>query len=175
MYVPFLSLLDLAVPVIGALNGHAVGGGFGLSLVCDLRIGAREAKYGANFVKLGLAPGMSISYLLPRLDRHGARLGAAVDRSARRRRRGRSGSASSIARCLRRRCRVAMDLARDDRCECAVRGAGDEARDPPRARLDAARRRVSRPTCRPSRSRWTTRAKASPRCSRSAQPKFTGR
>jgi enoyl-CoA hydratase/carnithine racemase len=67
MYEPFLSLLDIAVPVIGALNGHAVGGGFGLALVCDLRVGAREAKYGANFAKLGLAPGMAISYLLPRL------------------------------------------------------------------------------------------------------------
>ena len=67
MYAPFLSLLDLDVPVIGALNGHAVGGGFGLALVCDLRIGARDAKYGANFVKLGLAPGMAISYLLPRV------------------------------------------------------------------------------------------------------------
>ena len=43
------------------------GGGFGLALVCDLRIGAADAKYGANFVKLGLAPGMAISYLLPRL------------------------------------------------------------------------------------------------------------
>lgn len=67
MYVPFLSLLDIEVPVIAALNGHTVGGGFGLSLVCDIRIGARDAKYGANFVKLGLAPGMAISYLLPRL------------------------------------------------------------------------------------------------------------
>jgi enoyl-CoA hydratase/carnithine racemase len=67
MYAPFLSLLDIEVPVIGALNGHAVGGGFGLALVCDLRIGALGAKYGANFVRLGLAPGMAISYLLPRL------------------------------------------------------------------------------------------------------------
>ena len=67
MYAPFLSLLDIEVPIIGALNGHTVGGGFGLALVCDLRIGALEAKYGANFVKLGLAPGMAISYLLPRL------------------------------------------------------------------------------------------------------------
>jgi len=67
MYEPFLSLLDIAVPVIGALNGHTIGGGFGLALVCDMRIGALDAKYGANFVRLGLAPGMSISYLLPRL------------------------------------------------------------------------------------------------------------
>ena len=67
MYEPFLSLLDIAVPIVGALNGHAVGGGFGLALVCDMRIGAREAKFGANFVKLGLAPGMAISYLLPRI------------------------------------------------------------------------------------------------------------
>jgi len=67
MYEPFLSLLDIEVPIIGALNGHAVGGGFGLALVCDIRIGALEAKYGANFVKIGLAPGMAISYMLPRL------------------------------------------------------------------------------------------------------------
>ena len=67
MYAPFLSVLDLEVPVIAALNGHTVGGGFGLALVCDLRIGDARAKYGANFVRLGLAPGMAISYLLPRI------------------------------------------------------------------------------------------------------------
>jgi len=67
MYEPFLSTLSLEIPVIGALNGHTVGGGLGLALMCDIRIGAREAKYGANFVKLGIHPGMSISYLLPRL------------------------------------------------------------------------------------------------------------
>jgi enoyl-CoA hydratase/carnithine racemase len=67
MYQPFLSLLDVEVPIIGALNGHAIGGGFGLALVCDLRIAALEGKYGANFVALGLAPGMAITHLLPRL------------------------------------------------------------------------------------------------------------
>ena len=67
MYEPFLSLLDIEVPIVGALNGHAVGGGFGLALVCDLRIAALEGKYGANFAAVGLAPGMAITHLLPRL------------------------------------------------------------------------------------------------------------
>jgi enoyl-CoA hydratase/carnithine racemase len=67
MYAPFLSVLDLEVPVIAALNGHAVGGGFGLALLCDLRVAAAEGRYGANFVRLGLHPGMAITYLLPRL------------------------------------------------------------------------------------------------------------
>jgi len=67
MYEPFLSLLDVEVPVVGALNGHAIGGGFGLALCCDLRVGAKEGKYGANFTRLGLSPGMAISFFLPRL------------------------------------------------------------------------------------------------------------
>lgn len=67
MYEPFLSVLDIEVPVIGALNGHAVGGGFGLALLCDVRVANREAKYGANFARLGLCSGLGISYLLPRL------------------------------------------------------------------------------------------------------------
>ena len=67
MYTSFLGLLEVEVPVIGALNGHAVGGGFGLALLCDLRIGNAAAKYGANFTRLGLHPGLGISYLLPRL------------------------------------------------------------------------------------------------------------
>ena len=67
MYSPFLSLLELEVPVVGALNGHAVGGGLGLAVVCDIRIANRDAKYGANFVRLGLHPGMATTYILPRL------------------------------------------------------------------------------------------------------------
>jgi enoyl-CoA hydratase/carnithine racemase len=66
-YAPFLSLLDVEIPVIAAMQGHAIGGGFGLALVCDFRIANREAKYGVNFVRLGLSPGMATTYLLPRL------------------------------------------------------------------------------------------------------------
>jgi enoyl-CoA hydratase/carnithine racemase len=67
MYEPFLAVLDIEVPVIAAMNGHAVGGGFGLALLCDIRLACSGAKYGANFCRLGLAPGLGISYLLPRL------------------------------------------------------------------------------------------------------------
>jgi enoyl-CoA hydratase/carnithine racemase len=66
-YAPFLSLLDLEVPVIAAMNGHAIGGGLGLAIVCDLRVASTDAKYGANFVRLGLHPGMANTYILPRL------------------------------------------------------------------------------------------------------------
>jgi len=67
MYRPFLELQQISIPIIGALNGHAVGGGFGLTLMCDIRVANKNAKYGASFARLGIHSGMAISYLLPRL------------------------------------------------------------------------------------------------------------
>ncbi len=67
MYSPFLHVLEIPIPVIGALNGHAIGGGLGLAVVCDIRVANRDARYGANFVRLGLHPGMATTYILPRL------------------------------------------------------------------------------------------------------------
>ena len=58
---------SIPIPVIGALNGHAIGGGLGLAVVCDIRVANRDARYGANFVRLGLHPGMATTYILPRL------------------------------------------------------------------------------------------------------------
>mmetsp|Transcript_99487 Transcript_99487/g.309352 ORF Transcript_99487/g.309352 Transcript_99487/m.309352 type:complete len:286 (+) Transcript_99487:79-936(+) len=66
-YGPFLSVRELRVPVIAAMNGHAIGGGLGLALVCDIRVANASAKYGSNFVRLGLHPGMATTYILPRL------------------------------------------------------------------------------------------------------------
>lgn len=66
-YAPFLSILDIEVPIIAAMQGHAIGGGLGLGVVCDLRVASRDARYGANFVRLGLHPGMATTWLLPRL------------------------------------------------------------------------------------------------------------
>ncbi len=67
MYEPFLQVLDIEVPVIAAMNGHAVGGGFGLTLLADIRVANVGAKYGANFARLGIHSGLGISYLLPRI------------------------------------------------------------------------------------------------------------
>jgi enoyl-CoA hydratase/carnithine racemase len=67
MYEPFLALLSVEVPIIAAMNGHAIGGGLGLAIVSDLRVANRNAKYGANFVRLGFHPGMATTYILPRL------------------------------------------------------------------------------------------------------------
>ena len=67
MYEPFLQVLDIEVPVIAAMNGHTVGGGFGLSLLADIRVANVDAKYGVNFARLGIHSGLGISYLLPRL------------------------------------------------------------------------------------------------------------
>jgi enoyl-CoA hydratase/carnithine racemase len=62
-----LVITDIEVPVIAAMNGHTVGGGFGLTLLADIRVANVDAKYGVNFARLGIHSGLGISYLLPRL------------------------------------------------------------------------------------------------------------
>jgi enoyl-CoA hydratase len=66
-YRKALSFLDLPIPTIASINGHAIGAGCTLALACDLRIASREAKLGLGFLRLGLHPGMGTTYFLPRL------------------------------------------------------------------------------------------------------------
>lgn len=66
-YNSFLSLLGINVPLIAALNGHAVGAGLCLASACDIRICTQDAKLGFSFTKLGLHPGMGATFFLPRL------------------------------------------------------------------------------------------------------------
>ncbi len=54
-------------PIVAAVQGAAVGAGLGLALVPDFRIAAHEARFCANFVKLGFHAGFGISHTLPRL------------------------------------------------------------------------------------------------------------
>jgi polyketide biosynthesis enoyl-CoA hydratase PksI len=60
-------LLSFSAPVIGVLQGAAVGGGLALALYCDITVAAVERRYGFNFTALGFTPGMGMTGLLPAL------------------------------------------------------------------------------------------------------------
>jgi 2-(1,2-epoxy-1,2-dihydrophenyl)acetyl-CoA isomerase len=55
------------VPVIAAVNGVAVGAGFGIATCCDVRILAESARMGSIFIKRGLASDYGVAYWLPRI------------------------------------------------------------------------------------------------------------
>ncbi len=54
-------------PIVGAINGAAIGGGLGLSLVPDFRVACPEARFSANFTQLGFHPGFGLTHTLPAL------------------------------------------------------------------------------------------------------------
>jgi enoyl-CoA hydratase/carnithine racemase len=54
-------------PVIAAINGHAVGLGFILTLYCDLRFASDQAKFGTAFSRRGLIAEYGVAWILPRL------------------------------------------------------------------------------------------------------------
>ncbi|MBW2272998.1 MAG: enoyl-CoA hydratase [Deltaproteobacteria bacterium] len=54
-------------PVIGAVNGHAITGGFELALGCDLLIASSEAKFADTHARVGILPGWGLSQRLSRL------------------------------------------------------------------------------------------------------------
>lgn len=57
----------LEVPVIAAVNGHAIGAGCDLACMCDIRIAGESSKFAESFVKLGIIPGDGGAWLLPRI------------------------------------------------------------------------------------------------------------
>ena len=57
-------LLDLPIPAISAMEGHATGGGLALGLCADIIVMARESRYGCSFMNMGFTPGMGITRLL---------------------------------------------------------------------------------------------------------------
>lgn len=64
-YRAWLSIRDLEVPTIAAINGPAVGAGLCLALACDIRYAAASARMSVPFVQLGMHAGMGATYTLP--------------------------------------------------------------------------------------------------------------
>ncbi|MFN2354538.1 MAG: enoyl-CoA hydratase-related protein [Desulfopila sp.] len=62
-----LALYSAEIPVIAAVNGAAVGAGFDLACMCDLRIASSRAKVSEAFINLGIIPGDGGAWFLQRL------------------------------------------------------------------------------------------------------------
>ena len=58
-------LLDCEVPVVAAMQGHALGGGFVFGLYADIVVLAEESLYSTNFMKYGFTPGMGATCVVP--------------------------------------------------------------------------------------------------------------
>ena len=67
LYAAATRLFECKTPVVAAVQGAAVGGGFGLAVMPDFRVVCPEARFTANFVKLGFHPGFGLTHTLPRL------------------------------------------------------------------------------------------------------------
>jgi enoyl-CoA hydratase/carnithine racemase len=67
LYEGAARLCDVATPFVAAIHGPAIGGGLGLALTAPLRVTCEEARFSANFVKLGIHHGFGLSVTLPHL------------------------------------------------------------------------------------------------------------
>lgn len=54
-------------PIIGAINGHCITGGFEMALACDVLIASEQARFADTHARVGLLPGWGLSQKLPRL------------------------------------------------------------------------------------------------------------
>lgn len=67
LYKEAIRLFRTRKPIVAAIQGPAIGGGLGLALVADFRITCSEARFSANFTRLGFHPGFGLTATLPRL------------------------------------------------------------------------------------------------------------
>ena len=67
LYAQAIRLFRTSTPVVAAVHGAAIGGGLGLALSADFRVGAPSSKFAANFSRLGFHPGFGITATLPRV------------------------------------------------------------------------------------------------------------
>lgn len=67
IYLEALRIFSFSKPIVAAIEGSAIGGGLGLVLTADFRVSCADAKFSANFNRLGFHPGFALSYTLPAL------------------------------------------------------------------------------------------------------------
>jgi enoyl-CoA hydratase/carnithine racemase len=67
LYVQAVRIFRAKKPFVAAVHGAAIGGGFGLAIAADFRVTCPEARFAANFTKLGFHPGFGLTATLPEL------------------------------------------------------------------------------------------------------------
>ncbi len=67
LYDQAVRLFATKKPIVAAIHGAAIGGGLGLALVADMRVGCPQTRMAANFTQLGIHPGFGLSFTLPRI------------------------------------------------------------------------------------------------------------
>lgn len=67
IYAEAVQLFHCETPVVAAIQGAAIGGGFGVAMMADFRVVCPSTRMTANFVKLGFTPGFGLTHTLPRV------------------------------------------------------------------------------------------------------------
>jgi len=67
LYIQAVRIFRNQKPIVAAVHGAAIGGGLGLAVSADFRITCPEARFAANFTKLGFHPGFGLTVTLPDL------------------------------------------------------------------------------------------------------------
>lgn len=67
LYIQAVRIFRARKPIVAAVHGAAIGGGLGLAVAADFRVTCPEARFAANFTKLGFHPGFGLTATLPEL------------------------------------------------------------------------------------------------------------
>ena len=67
LYKEAIRLWRTGKPIVAAVQGAAVGAGLGLAVMADFRVACPEARFSANFTRMGFHPGFGLTATLPRL------------------------------------------------------------------------------------------------------------